>query len=196
MKKKVIEKVKSAESNISMILGIVVVIVAGVILFNYFKGFIKRQSENTESNVPTQEETFTENVQEGTPTYNGNLPTKYIVLAGDSLWTISEKFFGYGYNWVDISKENNLTDPGQINVGQELSIPKVEVKKPVLPTLAKQEVSNPIEGETYVVQKGDDLWDISVRAYLDGFQWTKIAQANNLENPNIIHPGNVLTIPR
>ncbi|HUV71729.1 MAG TPA: LysM peptidoglycan-binding domain-containing protein [Clostridia bacterium] len=44
--------------------------------------------------------------------------------------------------------------------------------------------------------KGDTLWDISVRAYQDGYRWVEIAEANNLSNPNIIHPGNALTIPR
>ncbi len=49
---------------------------------------------------------------------------------------------------------------------------------------------------TYVVLKGDNLWTISVRAYGDGYQWTKIAQANNLTDPSLIHSGNVLKIPR
>lgn len=48
----------------------------------------------------------------------------------------------------------------------------------------------------YVVKKGDDLWDIAVRAYADGYKWVDIARVNNLSNPDLIHPGNVFKIPR
>ncbi len=196
MKKKVIEKVKTAESTISLVLGIVVVIVAGVILFNYLKGFIKKQTgEETPTNIQPQEEMFNKEVEEGTPAFKGELPTKYIVEKGDNLWKISIKFFGYGYNWVDISRENNLTNPGQIEVGQELNISDVPVKKPVV-VVAQSKISDPIEGGSYEVKKGDNLWNISVRAYQDGYKWTQIAQANKLTNPDMIHAGNVLVIPR
>jgi nucleoid-associated protein YgaU len=44
--------------------------------------------------------------------------------------------------------------------------------------------------------KGDSLWKIAVRAYGDGYKWVSIAKANKLVNPNLIHSGNVLTLPR
>lgn len=44
--------------------------------------------------------------------------------------------------------------------------------------------------------KGDHLWGIAVRAYGDGYKWVEIARENNLVNPNLIHPGNVLSLPR
>ena len=53
-----------------------------------------------------------------------------------------------------------------------------------------------IEGNTYTVQKGDTLWDISVRAYGDGYRWVEIAEANNLANPDLIHSGNEFVLPR
>jgi len=39
---KVIKEIKSSESLISMVLGIVVVIVVGVLLFNYFKSTVNK----------------------------------------------------------------------------------------------------------------------------------------------------------
>jgi len=196
MNKKIIEKVKTAESTISMVLGVIVVVVAGIILFNYFKGFIKRQSLNEkESSTQLQEEMFDEKVEEGIPAFKGELPAKYEVEQGDSLWKISEKFFGYGYNWVDISKENNLKSPGQIEVGQELNIPSVEPKKPLL-SVSQTKTVDSIEGNSYTVKKGDNLWNISVRAYQDGYKWTQIAQTNKIINPDLIYAGNVLVIPR
>jgi len=193
MKTKIVEKVKTAESTISMFFGIAVVVIAGVLLFNYFKNYIKKQPvEETQST----ESVFDQAPEEGKPAYNGELPTKYQVQINDSLWSISVKFYGYGYNWVDISKENNLNNSDQIEVGQELTIPNVEPRIPAKAETLQTKTANTIEGSSYVVQKGDSLWNISVRAYQDGYKWVEIAKANNLSNPDFIHAGNTLTIPR
>lgn len=56
--------------------------------------------------------------------------------------------------------------------------------------------SEKITGDKYVVESGDFLWDIAIKAYGDGNKWVDIAKANNLVNPNIIHRGNELVIPR
>ena len=53
-----------------------------------------------------------------------------------------------------------------------------------------------ISGDTYTVVKGDWLSTISARAYGDLMQYNKIAQANNISNPNAIEVGTVLKIPR
>jgi len=100
-------------------------------------------------------------------------------------------------NWVDIASENNLSNPGVIEVGQELTIPDVEPKQPTTTQAGETpEELEPISGATYTVLGGDNLWDISVRAYGDGYRWVDIAQENELGNPNLIHAGNVLTLPR
>ena len=52
-----------------------------------------------------------------------------------------------------------------------------------------------IEGGEYVVQKGDDLWNIAIKKYNDGYKWTEIAQANKLKNPGIIWEGQKLILP-
>ncbi|WP_155374489.1 LysM peptidoglycan-binding domain-containing protein [Catellatospora vulcania] len=48
---------------------------------------------------------------------------------------------------------------------------------------------------TYKVKSGDTLWDIAAQYYGDGRQYTKIAKANNIANPNLINVGVVLKIP-
>lgn len=50
---------------------------------------------------------------------------------------------------------------------------------------------------TYTVQHGDTLWGIAVRYYHNGFLWPRIWNANRgqIRNPNLIYPGQVLTIP-
>lgn len=131
--------------------------------------------------------------------------TEYIVAAGDNLWTIAEKTYKSGYNWVDIARANNLSNPGVIHTGDKLKLPKVEqkvataqekVEKTTVNTTQSSASNDKITGTTYTTVKGDTLWSISVRAYGDGFQWQKIASANNLSNPRLIHAGNTIKIPR
>lgn len=47
------------------------------------------------------------------------------------------------------------------------------------------------------MKKGDTLWAISAKYYGAGAQYTKIYRANTdkISNPNLIYPGQVLTIP-
>lgn len=55
----------------------------------------------------------------------------------------------------------------------------------------------PQSGGTYTVQKGDTLWAIAKAKYGNGADYTKIVSANKdkVSNPNLIYPGQVLTIP-
>lgn len=55
----------------------------------------------------------------------------------------------------------------------------------------------PSQSADYVVQENDCLWTIARKSsvYNDGRAWPKIWQANRIPNPDIIHPGIVLTIP-
>jgi hypothetical protein len=48
---------------------------------------------------------------------------------------------------------------------------------------------------TYTVISGDTLWAIAERFYGDGSKYQVIAEASGVSNPDLIHPGQVLTIP-
>jgi len=48
----------------------------------------------------------------------------------------------------------------------------------------------------YTVVRGDSLWKIANHFYGTGYNWVLIAQENKLANPNLIHAGNILTIPK
>ena len=104
----------------------------------------------------------------------------HTVVKGDNLWNIAVTYYGDGFKWVEIATENKLDNASIIEVGQELTIPNVDS----------------ITTATYEVVKGDNLWDIAVRAYGDGYKWVEIANANNMLNPCIIHSGNILVLPR
>ena len=55
----------------------------------------------------------------------------------------------------------------------------------------------PSTNKTYTVQKGDCLWNIAKKFYGNGSKYTVIYNANKdkIKNPNLIYPGQVLTIP-
>jgi len=155
-------------------LGILVIIVAGVLVFNYIK---KGQKGTTIPAASTQQE---ESKTEGEETGK-----KYTVKKGQSLWLIAEEVYGSGFNWIDIAKENNIKNPNLIEEGQELKLPTVEAK--TIATITQTDEK--IVGASYTVVKGDSLWQIAVRAYGDGYRWVDIAKENKLTNPNLIHSG-------
>ena len=133
----------------------------------------------------------------------------YVVKSGDTLWSIAQAQYNSGYNWVDIARANNLSNPGMINAGNKLILPKVVAKNVTVQapatghapidqkiTTPSSNTSDAISGSTYTVTHGDSLWNIAVRAYGDGYKWVDIARVNNLANPSIIHSQNQLKIPR
>ena len=159
-----------------MVLGALVIVIVGILVVNYFKD---KKAETlpslTSQSASTKEHT---------------------VVKGETLWSIAEDSFGSGYNWVDVKSENKLTSD-KIEVGQKLTIPEVAAKKPtVTKEVVTVETEKAISGDTYVIEKGDSLWKIAVRAYGDGYKWVEIARENNLKNPNIIYIGTVLNLSR
>lgn len=64
----------------------------------------------------------------------------------------------------------------------------------VKPTVRATPPAEPA-GRTYTVVSGDCLWKIAKQFYGNGADYMKIANANNISNPNLIYAGQVFTIP-
>ncbi|MFH1536107.1 MAG: LysM domain-containing protein, partial [Patescibacteria group bacterium] len=126
-----------------------------------------------------------------------SLPGKYTVKEGDTLFTIADKYYQDGYQYTELAKANNLTNENLIEAGQVLEIPKLDIETQSLATGGgNTTIWGPkIEGNTYTVVEGDWLSKIAGRAYGDIMAFDKIAKANNIQNPDLIEPGMVLTIP-
>jgi len=83
-----------------------------------------------------------------------------------------------------------------IEKGTKLLLPSNNAIKKTIPSPPNNNQKETIKGTSYTVVSGDNLWDISVRAYADGYKWPEIARVNNLTNPDLIHSGNTLKLPR
>jgi tetratricopeptide (TPR) repeat protein len=47
----------------------------------------------------------------------------YRVNAGDNLWVIARRVYGYGAAWKLLAEANGISDPSKLSVGQALSLP-------------------------------------------------------------------------
>lgn len=206
---KVESDLQSNQSRLSLVLGALIVLVVGVLIFNYF-------NKPTPEVGPSQ---TTEQAESGDVSPE-NLPGKYTVKEGDTLFLIAEKYYGDGFKYEEIAKANNLTDINTIEMGKVLEIPKVEgtlaspssspsetpgqtpsettspTPQPVVTEPAVTAWGSAITGNSYTVVEGDWLSTIAARAYGDIMAYQRLAQANNIPNPDLIYPGQVLTIPR
>lgn len=192
-------EVSSNQSKVSMVLGALIVLVIGILIFNYF-------SKNKSDLGPAQQ-TQEDVQQDVTP---GELPGKYTVKEGDTLFGVAEKYYSDGYKFTEIAKANNLTNVDQIEAGQTLEIPKIDLQAKIQPEASpkiEEEATGTgggnttiwgekIESNSYTVVEGDWLSKIAGRSYGDIMAFDRIAKANNIPNPDLIEPGMVLTIPR
>ncbi|WP_304409700.1 LysM peptidoglycan-binding domain-containing protein [Faecalibaculum rodentium] len=80
-----------------------------------------------------------------------------------------------------------------VNITNDMEKPKASVEPQ-----REVGVTAPTETQTYTVVKGDCLWNIAKRFYGNGSKYSTIYNASRSViggNPNLIYPGQVLTIP-
>lgn len=193
--KTALKELKQNESTISMLLGSLVIIIVGVLLYNYFTGGSNPQITDSSSSTETEQ---TESADDGTQ----ELPTAHVIKAGETLWSIAQQYYQSGYNWVDIAETNGLGDGNLLAIGSQISIPNVPTRIPgetPRPRAVSQQVivSASIDGSGHTVAPGESLWSIAVDTYQDGYQWPRLFDANSdtIKNPSSLEVGQVLRIP-
>ena len=84
---------------------------------------------------------------------------------------------------------------------REVTVRQVKIdtpKKTATVEKTEQRVDNSVKPKTYTVKSGDCLWNIAKKFYGSGAQYKKLYDVNMAViggNPNLIYPGQVLTIP-
>lgn len=101
---------------------------------------------------------------------------EYTVKSGDTLWGIAEM---YGTSVSAIVSENGIANPNLIYPGEVLRI-----------TLADNVPSSEMNN-TYLVRRGDTLWGI---AQMYRTSVARLAAMNNISDPNLIYPGEILQV--
>jgi membrane-bound lytic murein transglycosylase D len=116
------------------------------------------------------------------------------VQKGDTLSSIASSC---GVSWKKLAEYNNISNPNQLKVGQELRIPDslgaapAPSAKRAVP-VSSRPVPSSIKPGTYVIQKGDMLSTIAKRS---GLTVAEIKAANSLTSDSLV-AGKKLTIPK
>jgi nucleoid-associated protein YgaU len=95
-----------------------------------------------------------------------------------------------------MANEPNKPDFSNVESGSQSSAPKVDfgnVKAGAASTATRADSSS----KTYTVASGDSLSRIAKHVFGDANRWHEIFEANRdqLDNPDLIQPGQVLKIP-
>ncbi len=119
-------------------------------------------------------------------------PNEYTVKQGDSLWLIATL---HNTTWQELARINNIAPPYIIHAGQTLKLRETPVV-PIGPTVPVTPSRPSYTDEIYVVRAGDSLWTIAQDKMGNGWRWPKLAEANNIQPPYLIHAGQTLRIPK
>ncbi|MCO5190629.1 MAG: LysM peptidoglycan-binding domain-containing protein, partial [Anaerolineae bacterium] len=127
-----------------------------------------------EAAADTGDEAAAEAGEEAAAATASNEPVTHVVQRGETLSGIADD---YGVSWQAIAQANHIKNPNKIYAGQTLIIP----------------VGQPDIQAKHMVRRGETLFRISLQYH--GVTWQDIADANNIENPDLIYAGQVLIIP-
>jgi LysM repeat protein len=147
---------------------------------------------------PTRPGTLAASALEAQPEADVTPATTYVVGKGDNLWIIAKK------NHIRVSvlaKANGLGSASSLHIGQKLIIPAAApapehapaAQAKAAPAEPRPAVATPAaRPQTYTVRPGDSLRSIARRLHVSQ---RELGLANNISDPQALHPGQVLTVP-
>jgi nucleoid-associated protein YgaU len=119
--------------------------------------------------------------------------TIQIYLGNEPLATVTADAAG---TWSATS--SRAVPPGQLELRLDQLTPGGQVAERVALPFGQAAAVEPAPGQSYVVQRGNNLWRIAQRAYGAGTRYVVIysANPNQIRNPDKIYPGQVFKIPK
>ncbi|HYE04818.1 MAG TPA: LysM peptidoglycan-binding domain-containing protein [Planctomycetota bacterium] len=120
---------------------------------------------------------------------------RHVVGEGETLGSISQKYYSTSKRWQDIERANPGIDPERLYVGQKIIIPDVKADAAVPAKPAAEPASGDVS--EYAVKAEDTLTSIADRFYKDGGRANvdRILKANPGVDPNRLRVGQKLKIP-
>ena len=162
---------------------------------------ITEEPEIAELTPPEAEETIDELE---TKQEDVSVKVTHKVVANDSLFKISRKYYGDEAKWHKIYEVNkdDMSSPNALYIGQELLIPEITHAKRVtlsMETPLKEKLDNEMSTKTtkHTVVSGDTLYHLARKYYDDSTMWHKIYEANEdaIEDESFLVKGQILIIP-
>lgn len=201
------------DSLISLGLGALVVVVSGILLYNFFSttsqdlltdisANMQQTGQNEESQVSS---TMTEeaNVVVVTPEAQAMLPSPSATAV-----VIAQVTAKPAATATQAPVAIVTSTPAPVAQVTVTPLPVAQVTSTLIPVA--QATNNPapstvaaVSGNEYntvrdnhTVSRGETLWALAERYYGNGFEWKQIAQANNISNARSLEVGTEIAIPR
>jgi LysM repeat protein len=134
---------------------------------------------------PAETEEATEAPATQAPAASGDgCPATYTIQAGDTLFSIAQRC---GLTVDQLASANGISNPNQLSIGQELTVPTGSGTASGGDTGAASG-----SGSVHVVQPGENLFRIALQY---GLTYQELANYNNITDPASISVGQEIQIP-
>ena len=140
------------------------------------KIIVKKSNNNTN-------QSYNQNTQD-----NNSENVYYTIKSGDTLSKIASN---YGTNINQLCNWNNIQNPNLIYAGQKIIVKKADINTNYSYNQNNQE--NNYENVYYTIKSGDTLSKISSNY---GTSIKQLCNWNNIQNPNLIYPGNRIIVKK
>ncbi len=125
----------------------------------------------------------------------------HVVVKGDTLWDISQKYLNDPFRYPELAKSSNIKNPDLIYPGDIVTITATQpVESGVQAQVSDKTVAanvetsqlKPVRFITHVVVKGDTLWHICKKYLNNPFRYPEVAKLSEIKNPDLIYPGDIV----
>ena len=154
-----------------------------------------------ELDLKENESTLAEGIAEGQRNEDECEKIVYVVKPGDTLYDISEKYYGRGELWTIIAQANPLINPDKLLVGQKIIIPpkgQAENKYDAAALNLPDDV-DVSELRAYKVKAGESFYTIARDELGKASRWREIFRINKKlvkGKPERLKAGQVIYLPK